>query len=219
MILTALSLTAGTVGPAMARGGGGGHAHPHFRENHPRMSHFMNRNRNENRRLDRDRGHLGGNFGKLQNERQGIARQERQDYKQNGGYLTKSEKQQFNKDDNRLNRQIANDYRGRGNWKNGPGGNRDWDRNRDNRQRWDANHPRQSQVLGADHRLGNELNRDKGDLGGNYKTLKAQQQQIRQEDMADRKANGGYITKAQRQQMDQQEKQLQQQIKSDYKAP
>ncbi len=212
MILTAMSLTMSMVSPALARGGGRVARAAH--EYHPRMREAMGRNRNINRRMDRDYGHLGGNYGKLEGERHNIAQQERKDYKQNGGYLTKGEQHQFNKEDNNLNRQIANDYRGRGNWNRGPGNRGQW-----NRGQWDKDHPRQAQVLGADHRLGRELNNDKGQLGGNYKTLKSDQQAIRKEDITDRKANGGYITPAQKQQMNQQEKALQQQIKSDYKKP
>ena len=205
-----MSLTASTIAPALAKGGG------HY---HPRMHEVMRRNYHMNRRLDRDYRHLGGNFNKLQGERRGIAQQERKDYKQNGGYLTKAEKQQFNKEDNHLNRQIASDYRGRGNWNRGPGNRGQWDKQRWERQRWDKDHPRQAQVLGSDKRLSNELRRDKGDLGGNYKSLMNQDKSIRQEDRADRKANDGYITPAQKQQMDQQEKQLQQQINQDFKKP
>jgi hypothetical protein len=177
----------------------------------------MNRNRNMGMRMNRDYGHLGGNYGKLQSERKSISQQERKDYKQNGGYLTKSEQHQFNKEDNNLSRQIASDNQGRNNYNNM--NRRQWDRRNWDRQRWDKDHPRQSQVLGADNRIGGELNKDKGKLGGNYASLKSEQQAIKKEDNADRKANGGYITPAQRKTMDQQEKQLQQQIKQDYKKP
>ena len=225
IILALTSLTVSTVGPAMARGGGGG------RSFHPRRSEVMHRSGNINRRLSRDQGHLGGHYGQLSREDRGIRRETRHDMRQNGGYLTKGEQQHINGQENQMNHQIASDYRGRGNWNRGPGSSGpgysggqgyrgqqgNWNRGQWNRSQFDSNHPRRAEVLGRDNRLNGDLNRDKGKLGGNYQSLKGQDQSIRQQERADAKANGGYITPQQKQQLNQEENTLHKDIRQDLK--
>jgi hypothetical protein len=88
--------------------------------------------------------------------------------------------------------------------------------NRDNRiASFDRNHPRRAEVLRRDSRLNNKINRDRGDLGGNYGALKSDDASIRQQEQSDAKANGGYITPLQQQQLNQEENQLTKQIRQD----
>jgi hypothetical protein len=72
-------------------------------------------------------------------------------------------------------------------------------------------------VLHRDIRIGGTLNADAGKLGGNYGSLKQQQQSIRQQEQADAAANGGHITKAQQGQLNGEEKLLNQEIRADRK--
>lgn len=77
-------------------------------------------------------------------------------------------------------------------------------------------HPRRAEVLGRDNNLNNAINQDRGQLGGNYQALKTDDRSIRQQEQADARANGGYITGTQKQQLNQEENQLRQQIGQDY---
>ncbi len=222
-ILCAMAaLTVSVIDPAMAKGGRGGGGYHGF---HPRRAEVMHRDRNVGRRLSRDEGHLGGHYRQFRREDRGIAHQVHRDMHQNGGYLTRGEQRQVNREENGVNRQIASDYRGRGNWNRGPGGQGyrsgqgNWNRGQwnNNRSQFDKDHPRRAEVLGRDNQLGRDLYRDKGKLGGNYQSLKSQDQSIRQQERADAKANGGYITPQQKQQLNQEEKTLHKDIRQDLK--
>lgn len=81
--------------------------------------------------------------------------------------------------------------------------------------RFENNHPRRTEVLSRDNRLNYQLNRNYGNLDGQYGSLKQDQRSIRQQAQADARANGGYITKAQQAQLNQQENQMRQQMRQD----
>ena len=81
-----------------------------------------------------------------------------------------------------------------------------------------TNHPRRAEVLGRDRALNRTLFSDRGHLGGNFGSLRQQDRSIRQQAQADAKANGGYITSAQKQQLNQQENGLRQQMNQDYRG-
>jgi hypothetical protein len=78
------------------------------------------------------------------------------------------------------------------------------------------NHPRRAEVLARDNNLNNSINQDRGQLGGNYQALKTDDRSIRQQEQQDAHANGGYITSTQKQQLNQEENQLRQQIGQDF---
>jgi hypothetical protein len=48
-----------------------------------------------------------------------------------------------------------------------------------------------------DGNINRRINRDRGNLDGNYKALKSEDKSIRQQTRADFKTNGGYLTKQQ----------------------
>jgi len=166
---------------------------------HPRRAEVMGRDRNLSRQINRNYGDLGGHYGQLQREDAAIRRQERTDFRQNGGYLTRGEKQQLNGEENALRSQIRSD---KGLGHPGPSDFRE-------------DHPRRAEVLGRDTRIGGRLNADYGKLDGNFGALKQDQRSIRQQEQADAAANGGYITRTQKQQLNQEENQLNQQIRQD----
>jgi hypothetical protein len=82
---------------------------------------------------------------------------------------------------------------------------------------WAQNHPRRAQVLGRDTALNRTLWSDRGHLGGNFGNLMSQDRSIRQQAQADAKANGGYITRAQQHQLNQEENGLRNQMNQDYR--
>ena len=82
--------------------------------------------------------------------------------------------------------------------------------------RFEDNHPRRSEVLARDNRLNWTLNKDRGHLDGQYGQLEQQQVAIRRQEQADARANGGYITRQQQAQLNQDENQLLHQIRQDY---
>jgi hypothetical protein len=155
-----------------------------------------------NNQINNDYGHLGGNYGKLEHEDNSIQRQEQRDARQNGGYITKGQQSQLNREENGLQRQVDRDSAGGGAGYRGG-------------SQFAQNHPRRAEVLGRDGMMNRELNSDKGRLDGQYGNLKTEDQSIRSQEQADATANGGYITRAQKQQLNQEEGQLQHQINKD----
>jgi len=83
------------------------------------------------------------------------------------------------------------------------------------RDRFAHRHPRRAEVLHRDRRLSRELHEDKGHLGGNYNNLMAQDRSIRQQEQADARQNGGYITRGEKRQLNREENHLQHEIHHD----
>ena len=186
---------AGLSSPAFAKGGGGGS----FRQNHPRRAETLGRDRGLARQMNRNYGELGGHYGQLQRQDSAIRRQEQGWAKQNGGYLTKGEQGRLNREENHLQREV----------------NYDKTLGDPQKSQFAMNHPRRAEVLNRDSRLGGSLNADYGKLDGNFGALKQDQRSIRQQEQADARANGGYITQSQKQQLNGEENQLRQQINTD----
>lgn len=185
-----------------------------FAQNHPRRAEVLGRDNRMNRAINRDRGRLGGNYGGLEAEQRGIRRQEQADARANGGYITRQQQSQLNGEENTLRSQIRQDYTGRGSafgtgYGRGGGGYGQG-------SQFAYNHPRRAEVLGRDNSLNRDINQDRGQLGGNYTALKDDDRSIRQQEQADARANGGYITGLQQRQLNQEENQLRQQIGQDY---
>ncbi len=80
-----------------------------FARNHPRRAEVLGRANRLNYRLNRNYGNLDGHFGQLKRQDQMIRRQEQRDARMNGGYITQGQKQQLNREENRLNREIQRD--------------------------------------------------------------------------------------------------------------
>jgi len=123
--LTACSFSA----PSYAREGYGPHSGFHgngglgrggyrfgdrFEDHHPRRAEVLSRDNRLNWDLHKDRGQLGGNYKQLEGEQMAIRRQEQTEARANGGYLTRPEQAQLNREESRLHHQIANDYTGQG---------------------------------------------------------------------------------------------------------
>jgi hypothetical protein len=192
-----------------------------FQRNHPRRAEVLGRDNHMNRAINRDRGQLGGNYGALKTEQSGIRQQERSDARANGGYITQQQKQQLNGEENTLHSQIKQDYNGQGNafgtgYGRGGGNGGGYGGGNGGGGTFAQNHPRRAEVLGRDNNLNNSINQDRGQLGGNYGALKADDRSIRQQEQSDAHANGGYITGMQKQQLNQEENQLRQQVGQDY---
>jgi len=166
---------------------------------HPRRAEVMNRDRHLAHQMNKDYGNLSGHYNQLQSQDAAIRRQTQRDMQKNGGYLTKAQQKQLNGEENTLRSEIRAD-------KGAPP-----------KTQFEQNHPRRAEVLQRDNRIGGTLNADAGKLGGNFSSLKQQQQSIRQQEQADAAANGGYITRAQKGQLNAEENQLNQQIKADHK--
>ena len=169
------------------------------KEPHPRRAEVMKRDRHLAGKMNKNYGDLSGHYNQLQEQDATIRHQTRADMQKNGGYLTKAQQKQINGEENTLRNEISADK--------GP----------PPKTQFEQNHPRRAEVLHRDDRIGGTLNADAGKLGGNYGSLKQQQQSIRQQEQADAAANGGYITKAQKGQLNGEENQLNQEIKADHK--
>ncbi len=81
-----------------------------FSYNHPRRAEVLRRDGNLNRELNHDYGHLNGHFSQLKSEDRAIRRQEQRDARLNGGYITRGQQYQLNREENRLQHQINRDY-------------------------------------------------------------------------------------------------------------
>jgi hypothetical protein len=169
------------------------------KEPHPRRAQVMKRDRHLAGQANKNYGDLSGHYNQIQKQDASIRNQTRADMHANGGHLTKGEQKQINGEETALHNEINADK--------GP----------PPKTQFEENHPRRAEVLHRDNRIGGSLNADAGKLGGNYGSLKQQQQSIRQQEQADAKANGGYITKGEQGQLNSEENQLNQEIKTDHK--
>jgi hypothetical protein len=78
------------------------------------------------------------------------------------------------------------------------------------------NHPRRAEVLGRDHNINNRINQDRGQLGGHYGQLEAQDQRIQSQEQRDARINGGFITRGQQAHLNQEENHLNREVRQDY---
>jgi hypothetical protein len=166
-----------------------------FAQRHPRRAEVIRRDNNINRRINSAYGDLGGQYGHLENQDRQIYRQEQADARRNGGYITKAQQGQLNREENSLSRETFFD-------------------NKNNK--FVQNHPRRSEVLSRDANLNYAINKDEGHLGGNYKTLEADDRSIAAQEQQDARANGGYITKQQQAQLNQEENGLRKLVNQDF---
>jgi hypothetical protein len=194
-----------------------------FRQNHPRRAEVLGRDKNINNRINQDRGQLGGHYNQLARQDQSIRKQEQRDSRINGGYITPGQQSQLNREENHVNREVRNDYTGNasggngGGWGNGGGGGNNGGGNGGGNFAQD--HPRRAQVLSQDQSMNNTINQDRGNLGGNYGKLERADGSIARQEQRDARANGGYITQGQQQQLDNREANLQNRINKDYTPP
>jgi hypothetical protein len=107
----ALLLIGATIGgvcltqqPSQAWGGS-------FANRHPRRAEVLTRDNIERNELRADRGNLGGHYGQLMQEDRTIHRQEQRDARINGGYITRGQQNQLNREENRLQWQTNRDFR------------------------------------------------------------------------------------------------------------
>jgi len=77
------------------------------------------------------------------------------------------------------------------------------------------NHPRRAEVLHRDNNIKGRLNNDYGKLGGHYGQLMHRDQSIHNQERSDARANGGYITKAEKHQFNGEENRLNKRIQAD----
>jgi hypothetical protein len=152
-----------------------------------------------NNRINEDKGDLNGHYGQLKSEDNSIRRQEQRDAAQNGGHLTGQEYKQLNREENGLSRQVGKDNYGAGD------------------AQFQQNHPGRSEVLGRDANLNNQINQDKGQLGGNYGQLKSEDKSIRHQEQVDAARNGGHLTGQEYQHLNREETALSRQIGADHR--
>jgi hypothetical protein len=165
-----------------------------FKQNHPRRAEVLGRDRNIGNRINNDYGHLGGKYGHLAGQDRQIAMQEQRDARQNGGFITRGQQGQLNREENSLSRETFFD-------------------NKNNK--FVQNHPRRSEVLGRDANLNYAINKDEGHLGGQYKNLESDDRNIQRQEQQDARQNGGYITKSEQGQLNSEESALRNQIRQD----
>lgn len=169
-----------------------------FTQNHPRRAEVLGRDSNLNYQINRDEGHLNGQYGNLMRQDNSIARQEQQDARQNGGYITTQQQNQLNREENALGREVRMD---------------------NSNNQFTQNHPRRAEVLGRDANLNYAINKDEGHLNGQYGNLMQDDRSIARQEQQDARANGGYITRQQQQQLNQEESSLRNQIRQDMQGP
>jgi hypothetical protein len=165
-----------------------------FAQNHPRRAQVLRRDNNINNRINNNYGHLGGNYGHLEHQDYGIRQQEQKDARQNGGYITKGQQGQLNREENSLSKETFFD-------------------NKNNS--FVQNHPRRSQVLSRDANLNYNINKDEGHLGGQYSHLENEDKSIAHQEQRDASQNGGHITAQEQGQLNREENRLNNQVRRD----
>ena len=169
--------------------------HNPFVQNHPRRAEVLSRDANLDYRINKDEGHLGGQYSHLESEDRSIYNQEQADARANGGHITSAEQSQLNHEENALSEQVRMD-----NTKNP----------------FVQNHPRRAEVLSRDANLNYSINKDEGHLNGQYGNLMQEDRSIANQERQDARANGGHITRSEQAQLNQEETALRSQIRQDH---
>ena len=167
-----------------------------FVDNHPRRSEVLGRQSHLDYLINKDRGHLGGHYGQLENQSRSIAHQEQRYAHMNGGYITRGQQGQLNHEENALRRQTFFD---------------------NHNNRFVDNHPRRSEVLGRQSHLDYLINKDRGHLGGNYGQLEHQARSIAHQEQRYAHQNGGYITRPEQRHLNMEENHLRRQIRQSHR--
>lgn len=81
-----------------------------FSYHHPRRAEVLRRDNVLNREVNHDYVRLHGHFGQLKHEDWAIRRQEQRDARINGGYITRGQQAQLNREENHVQRQINRHY-------------------------------------------------------------------------------------------------------------
>jgi len=188
--LFAVSLAAGVIFCTTAPSFAG-----RFQANHPRAAQLNGRFAQLNTRMTGSYGQLGGHYNQLQQQSNSLQSQMHQDRMANGGYLTRAQQGQFNQQYSQLGQQVSADQA-----QGAPSG------------QWMQNHPRQSQVRTGAEGMNSQLSNGYGNLDGHYVGLEHRDNNIVAASQRDAKANGGYLTQTQQQQLDNRETNLQNSI-------
>jgi hypothetical protein len=165
-----------------------------FTQRHPRRAEVLGRDNHINNRINAAKGNLGGKYNHLERQDNSIRRQEQNDAHRNGGYITRGQQGQLNREENALSKETAMD-------------------NKNNK--FVQNHPRRAQVLSRDANLNYNINKDEGHLGGHYNQLEHEDRSIQHQEQRDAGQNGGHITRAEQNQLNREENGLRNQIRRD----
>jgi len=76
-------------------------------------------------------------------------------------------------------------------------------------------HPRRAEVLHRDRNINNRINTDKGHLNGHYGQLKHEDASVRHQEQRDARMDDGHITKGEQKHLNQEENQINTQIRHD----
>lgn len=155
-----------------------------FKEKHPRRAEVNERIRNQEKRIRE--GLASGKLTpaqakELRGEEAGMKAEEQAEVKANGGYLTKGEQKQLNQELNQDSRQIKHDE-------------------------FKDEHPRRAEVNG---RINSEDRRiEQGEKSGELTATQAKQLDgevagVKAQEKAEVAANGGYLTKGEQKQLNQ----------------
>ena len=80
-----------------------------FDQAHPRRAEVLSHDAQLDYRINKDEGHLGGNYKTLENRDQAIRQEEQRDARANGGVITPEEKTQLQQEERSLAEQIRRD--------------------------------------------------------------------------------------------------------------
>ena len=83
-----------------------------FAQEHPKRAQVLHRDNQLQKQANNDKGHLEGHYGQITREDQSIRRQEQNDARINGGYITKGQQNHLNQEENGVQRQIDRDSSG-----------------------------------------------------------------------------------------------------------
>ncbi|HEY9791402.1 MAG TPA: hypothetical protein V6D22_13445 [Candidatus Obscuribacterales bacterium] len=166
-----------------------------FAQRHPRRAEVLHRDQNLNRAINRDAGHLSGQYANLKTQDRTIVRQEQADARANGGFITKGQQVQLNQEESALRQEVRMDN-------NKPGS-------------FASRHPGRAEVLGRDANLDRAIIQDKGHLSGQFGNLMNEDRSIKRQEQVDAAVNGGVITGREYRHLNREESHLRNQIQRD----
>jgi hypothetical protein len=183
-----------------------------FQKQHPRRTQVLQRGDRQTDHVDKALDHdkvSRGEATHMRVEEHKIRQEEERDAKANGGRITKDEQAHLNREENHVGRELKRDEAGDA----GKAA-----RHPEDNAAFEKNHPRRTEVLKREDNQVARVNHAETDKNLTYQQgskIKAEENGIRRQEQAEAKANGGYITKGEQQQLNREENKVGREINRD----
>jgi hypothetical protein len=165
-----------------------------FAQQHPRRAPAANRINQLQRQANANQGHPNAQLNQITRENHPIRQQEQMAAQSAGSHITRGEQYKSNREEDTVQRQIEPN---------------------NNINLFAPQHPRSAVALTRDSRLNNEIENERGHLGGQYGNLESENRTLSRQEQYDASNNDGHITRQEQQQLNAEDNRVQRQLNNE----